>query len=479
MRPTSNALAAVLLACAALPATAAAGTASVEVEEEIGRGGEGQYAVYRAAPAEANRVTARLVAHGVTATATITDTAGTAAGPGCVRPDPGDTTRVTCELGKSEFAGIAPHSLRFELGDLDDVAAIVASPEATGKLDGGAGNDVLTAGDGLSPTLEGYGIEGPFGAELSGGPGDDVLRGGAQDDSFGSEGAGPDGSDTILAGPGFDSVSYHERTAAVQLDLDGVRDDGADGERDRIVAAEGLGGGAGDDRLTGSGAGNDLTGGAGTDRLTGGAGNDLLSDQLDSADRSADSFSGGAGSDYITAGSGPNRIDAGAGVDFVEAGAGDDVVTARDGSTDSVRCDPGSDRVGADALDFAEADCERVHRRGRPRAVGIFLPTFPLGTLGTRQRPYIGPRVGCPVDRRGGCRVRVTLRRRRAVLGAVSMRLQAGSSREAFIYLNVTGRRLLSRLRSQRRTAAIRVSVRTRLPGGRGLRAVRRGRLVP
>ena len=138
---------------------------------------------------------------------------------------------------------------------------------------------------------------------LNGGDGDDTLRGGAAADAF-------------AGGPGEDVVTYDDRTAAVSATLNGLADDGAAGEGDRIgTDVEDLVGGSGNDTLTGdlrdnvldAGPGNDaVTGGRGGDTLTGGPGNDSVAggDGDDSLDEAApangtDVLSGGDGSDAV------------------------------------------------------------------------------------------------------------------------------------------------------------------------------------
>ena len=75
----------------------------------------------------------------------------------------------------------------------------------------------------------------------------------------------------------------------VVLSLDGVRNDGEDGELDDIGSdVENLEGGEGNDSLTGNTAGN---------YLAGGAGNDVL--DVGPADAAYDSLSGGEGDDII------------------------------------------------------------------------------------------------------------------------------------------------------------------------------------
>jgi Ca2+-binding RTX toxin-like protein len=179
-----------------------------------------------------------------------------------------------------------------------DQADTVGTPSGTtdATVDGGAGNDRIT-------TRTGEDL-------LTGGDGADTLNPGT-------------GRDVIDGGTGPDTASYAPRTAAepVDVDIDGIADDGnlddeVGGVRDNVLTnVERLIGGAGDDELTGSGAGNRLTGGDGADTLTGLGGNDLI---------------------------------------FADDGAGTDVVNCGPGANDHVFADPGDTfaTVGPDACEL-------------------------------------------------------------------------------------------------------------------------------
>jgi hypothetical protein len=134
--------------------------------------------------------------------------------------------------------------------------------------------------------------------------------------------------------------------------------DGAGGN-DTIIGAPGAllrdggfsEGGRGNDVLKAppsSGLGSILGGGAGNDAITGG--------------RLKDFIEGGAGNDRIAGGKGPDDITGGSGKDRLSGGAGRDSINSRDSRRDTVRCGPGRDRVKADAHDRVRG-CERVSRR--------------------------------------------------------------------------------------------------------------------
>jgi len=113
----------------------------------------------------------------------------------------------------------------------------VVGTDGDDYLVGGSGPDVLCGLGGADLLLGGDGDD-----TLDGGPGSDSLRGQA-------------GSDTFLGGDGADTVRYDGVPVAVVADLDGVRDDGAPGERDLVTddrrADHGRGGPRPDHRIGG------------------------------------------------------------------------------------------------------------------------------------------------------------------------------------------------------------------------------------
>lgn len=171
-----------------------------------------------------------------------------------------------------------------------------------GKIDGGAGNDVIT---------------GSVVADLIlGSAGDDTLAGGAGDDTFQytgtatgfdavDGGTGTDvisvlanstviglvsiaGVETITAGS-FTGVSILGSSAANLLNFGGVM----------LTGIAKIDGGAGNDTITGSVVGDVILGGAGDDALLGEAGDDTF--QYSGASAGFDAVNGGAGADTITA----------------------------------------------------------------------------------------------------------------------------------------------------------------------------------
>jgi Ca2+-binding RTX toxin-like protein len=215
---------------------------------------------------------------------------------------------------------------------------LVISLDAT-RNDGAAGENDLVAAD----------VESVFGGSandvLSGGAGDNLLRGGL-------------GADQIHGGGGIDTVDYSERTVPVHVSLDGVADDGGNGERDNIATdVETVVAGSGDDVLVGSDQANTLIGGDGDDLLDGRLGADVLiggdgeDDTVDYSKRTrsvtvaldgsqtsgergegdriaadVEDALGGSGADVFVGNAADNIFDGGPGRDSFSGGAGADFV---------------------------------------------------------------------------------------------------------------------------------------------------------
>ncbi len=176
---------------------------------------------------------------------------------------------------------------------------------------GGDGNDSITVASNIS-----------IGAVMHGDNGNDtLLGGGGGDDMHGDDDDdlldGGLGGDTLDGGTGIDTLDYRSRTAALNITLDGVQNDGVSGELDEVDSTiDIIYGGSGNDRIDATGspansrawygnAGNDtLIGADGGDRLNGGAGNDSLrgmgGDDLLNGTTGNDYMSGGGGSDTLT-----------------------------------------------------------------------------------------------------------------------------------------------------------------------------------
>ena len=252
-------------------------------------------------------------------------------------------------------------------------------------------------------------------------PGSVTVDGGDGDDIFYAERSGLGGGDVLRGGAGSDMADYGARSAPLQIDLDGVADDGEPGENDNVEGdLEQVTGGSGDDRLVGNGTRNRLRGESGDDQLDGG----------------------------------PSR-------DVLDGGAGADTIVARDGDSDTVACGGGVDTAFVDSDDRVASDCERVLRT----SVGIvgppLLPVSPNGTVPVRIRCV------APVDKlcRGRLAITMTIwrrvahrharnevaaarhRRRRTNVRLAGGRfaITRGDSRPVLVRLNGAARRRLDR----------------------------------
>jgi len=198
--------------------------------------------------------------------------AGTGASVSCKRKSP---TIFHADLGDGDDSvngSSLPQLVRLDVrtGDGNNVVfgsagndIIRGQSSATGGdvLQGGNGNDRLTAGTGAAA------IDGGNGNDIIvGGPGADLIFGGAGNDGVRSDG----GVDQIFGGAGNDSLT-------------------GDGDNDTID------GQAGNDIVIG-GAGNDsLTGGVGRDAFQGNEGDD----SINSVDNARDGGDCGAGNDVL------------------------------------------------------------------------------------------------------------------------------------------------------------------------------------
>jgi hypothetical protein len=375
---------------------------------------------YRAAPAEANR----LSVSGMGRTLVLSDPGARsirlgrppATGARCVRRS---GTTVACTLRGS-------YLLMAALGDRDDAVRVLDRRGTTTFFDGGAGNDVMSGGsaheqfrggpgddrlsggggtDGLYGDAGGDTLDGGGGYDsLFGGTGGDALNGGTSDDHLDGDSVGQrrrakPARDILRGGPGEDTANYlrWEGGAPVTVTLDGRANDGAPGERDvlhadvegasvddrgvvignngRNTISAGRGGtargGGGDDDISVSGGtgvggdGNDSMAGSGT--LLGGPGRDRIG--VGGRGR----FYGGPGDDRLEKQSNDTDSPVGA---TLSGGPGDDRILSRDWfcdlsgaitectaqlvrAPDDVRCGAGLDSVVFGAGDVLADDCER------------------------------------------------------------------------------------------------------------------------
>lgn len=413
--------------------------------------------VGEAVPGEQNFVTVGVQTAGVVE---ISDRGEIAIGGGCVRSDV-DPAIALCPLpvggivietgGGDDVVGsyiasgqapLADGALRVSLGDGNDQFNGNVMGEV---VDGGAGNDTLR-GDAGDDRLDG----GAGDDVLDGGAGRDQLRAGEGNDRLSGDDSSERGifADVLDGGPGLDTLADYRaqggESAAppISVTLDGVANDGRDGEGDDVTAIEVLlpespGTFVGDDgpnewHVPAAAPGSRLSGAGGNDVLRGG-------------DRNGDTIDGGAGDDDISGGFGDDTLVGGPGRDTIAGdrplrcnelhcdlggGSGNDTIEARDGEVDSITCGPGQDRVVADADDVVAADCEIVERpadhtrrddhRARDRGAKVTLAL----AGGARLRSAL--RAGLPL-RVGGVRARATVKAT-LVLGAAAAR-RAGLTR--------------------------------------------------
>jgi Ca2+-binding RTX toxin-like protein len=244
-------------------------------------------------------------------------------------------------------------------------------------LNGGAGNDTLNGGT-ENDVLNG----GPDDDVLHGDPGVDLLSGDAGADRL----DGGIGDDTLSGGSGSDTADYSIRVESVSVVLDGVADDGQDGEHDQVSTnVENVLGGSGNDFLVGSPSSNSLDGGAGEDLLDGdlgadtliggpgtadladyssrtdavnvsldGAANDGEAGENDNVNGDVEDIFGGSGNDTLTGSGGDNLFDGGDGADVLHGLGGSDTADY------SNRFDPWMSASTAQANDGETGEIDNV-----------------------------------------------------------------------------------------------------------------------
>lgn len=215
---------------------------------------------------------------------------------------------------------------RLDASALDVDQTVTAGPGGDEIVTGG-GKDTVDPGAGRDTVSTGYGRDRVSANAVADGP--DVY-------DLGEGGDAPLHLFEVV-GEG-DVIDYRERLERLEFRADDLPNDGSPGEEDKVIAAEVVRAGAGNDRLVGGAATDVLFGGAGDDHLFGRASNDSLNGEAGN-----DRLIGGEGSDELH-----DRGRKGGGDDFAASGKGDDFV----------ELGPGGDRAlggnGSDAIILGE-----------------------------------------------------------------------------------------------------------------------------
>ncbi len=202
------------------------------------------------------------------------------------------------------------------LAGADLIDLRVTNAGNTHSVSSGAGRDTVQGGAGQER------IRDQSGNDLF------ILRGG-NDYCYSGK-----GNDTIDGGAGLDGISFLNlynnagiaavNSSGITCDLakTDVQDFGIFG-KDRIKGFESVDGGAGADRLFGTGGANVMYANDGNDLLVGRGGADDLY-----GGRGNDRLTGSAGADYLNSGEGKDRLTGGAGAD--EFDISEDIVAERD-----------------------------------------------------------------------------------------------------------------------------------------------------
>ncbi|MBX3414482.1 MAG: VCBS repeat-containing protein [Pirellulales bacterium] len=189
------------------------------------------------------------------------------------------------------FSGITGRAIAKGNGG-NDVLNAAALSTIPATLEGGRHHDTIIGGD-AADILHGEFV----GAQGDGAEGNDLIFGGAGDDTITGDGA-EGGKDTIYGGAGNDYIT-------------GDGGDGLEGRADSILGEDG------DDTIFGN---------HGHDRLDGGSDNDVISGG-DGAE-SQDLITGGAGDDLLSGGVGRDLLIGGLGSDTLQGGVGEDLLVA-------------------------------------------------------------------------------------------------------------------------------------------------------
>jgi serralysin len=288
---------------------------------------------------------------------------------------------LTGTVGNDQIFGWAQSNLPGNEGparDADNLRGgagndVLRAGNGADQLRGDAGDDVCYGGAGNDTIIPGVLFDIPDGGNdvLYGDAGDDWLSGGVGNDRlFGGTGndflEGRGGNNTLFGGDGNDSISLTINGLAANMGSAANTADGGTGidllvikMTDAKVGATlsfaipaqvinfingnvfsgfevlDFAGGSGIDRIIGSGLHDRIFGGLGNDVLQGGAGNDTLG--------------GDEGADWIYGGAGDDDLQGGAGNDVIFGGIGNDYIY--------ISSEPGADTIdGGAGIDRIELD---------------------------------------------------------------------------------------------------------------------------
>jgi Ca2+-binding RTX toxin-like protein len=452
LRPCLAAALAAALATLLVPAAAGAAT----LDNTAGAGPSSEpYIVYTAGKHEKNRLTISTAKRSITFSdpgARIKRAKGSF--PGCrysrhkvvCKIDPltdlvvdlGDGNDSVRFKGKDNATTYGP-SPRTEAKDTDDLNYRVESYEGENtehaNISGGPGNDSIRGTNSRDV--------------LDGGPGKDVVDGGGGYDEITDN---PDGQpDTIFGGAGVDYVGAQGVTTPITIDLT-AQTLTSGTEVDRIDSFERAEGSEGNDVIKGT---------EGRDGLFGGGGDDTVD--------------GLGGADYL--GGDNNLGSAKAGADTLDGGAGDDVLDGRDGVSDTafapidkLVCGDGADTIFGRQDDLADATCESS-AFGSAAPQSEFNTSFDLVTKSGVQPVSRGPdgaptyAISCPKSDTAAppCEGSVQLQQppapgptAGAELGTATFSIPRGTTQNVTIALNPSGKTALAQPKA---VAAVHVAV--------------------
>lgn len=261
------------------------------------------------------------------------------------RDDRGEIDRLYGEDGNDKLVGGGTfistsdvrhrNILRGGAGNDELIGSVPPRHLSYNDLDGGPGNDVLSALGDPSP-------------KLSGGSGNDLLS------AFDGTIDGNDGKDWLLVtGPCGEWNGSTTIPVPVEVDL-GAGHSGSgyrrctnsSGVRFAEATLKNI------ENIRGSAGADILRGSIGVNIIEGNGGDDIIDGR-----HSDDRLLGGAGADTIDGDQGGDEIVGGPGADRLDGGRDADLIEARDGAADTIDCGSGDDRVFDDKIDLLSS-CE-------------------------------------------------------------------------------------------------------------------------